>query len=84
MKKIEDEYELKIIKSEKTHLLGVEVGVEATHTETGLTASSTRYSSQYRNKVAAIALLRRKLTSINAWFTYSEIIRVKNGKIREH
>lgn len=65
MKKIEDEYEFKIIKSEKTYLLGVEVGVQATHTGTGLTASSTCYTSQYQNKMAALALLRERLTAIS-------------------
>lgn len=66
MKNIEHEIHIQIIKSECTNLGGVEVGVQVTHIETGLTASSTSYSSQYQNKQAALALLRKRLVSISA------------------
>ena len=57
MKNIEHEIDIKIIKSEKTNLAGVEVGVQVTHKESELTASNTSDSSQYPNKLAALALL---------------------------
>lgn len=61
MDNFEDQLEIKIITSEKTKLAGAEVGVQVTHIETGLSASSTSLSSQHQNKVAAIELLKEKI-----------------------
>ena len=68
MKNSGHEIDIQIIKSEKTNLGGVEVGVQVTHKETGLTASSTCYTSQYQNKLAALALLRERLDSVSGRF----------------
>lgn len=68
MKNSEHEIDIQIIKSEKTNIGGVEVGVQVTHKETGLTASSTSYTSQYQNKLAALALLRGRLAATSARF----------------
>ncbi|GFD79532.1 hypothetical protein KUL118_23940 [Tenacibaculum sp. KUL118] len=65
MKNIEHEIDIEIIKSENTNFAGTEVGVQVTHIETGLTASSTSNSSQYLNKLEALELLREKLTTFS-------------------
>jgi len=63
MKNIEHEIDIEIIKSESSKFAGTEVGVQVTHIETGLTASSTSNSSQYQNKLEALELLREKLAT---------------------
>ena len=62
MKNIEHEIDIEIIKSENTDFAGTKVGIQVPHIETGLTASSTSCSSQYQNKLVALALLRERLT----------------------
>ena len=61
MTKFQDEIDIKIIKSEMTNFAGAEVGIQVTHRETGISASSTSFPSQHKNKVAAIELLKEKI-----------------------
>lgn len=53
--------EFTIIKSEQSPLLGAEVGVRVKDLKTGLIAESTSFSTQHKNKLAALEQLKEAI-----------------------